>query len=89
MPKPSPIKELQMYLSPRQAAELAGVSLRTLWVWITRAYNPLPASKIRHRRLIKRTVLEQWIDSQTPAQEEIDMKAVVERVFSEIKNKKN
>lgn len=82
-----PISEDQLYLSPRQAAELAGVALRTVWVWVRRKYNPLPASKVGGRRLIKKYILESWIDQQVPqpAIEGHDLKNLVDNIFAELK----
>ncbi len=82
-----PINEDQIYISPQQAAKLAGVALRTVRKWFEQKYNPLPSAKVGRRRLIKRHIFEQWIDSQSSLPNESqDIKSIVDNIFAEMKN---
>jgi predicted DNA-binding transcriptional regulator AlpA len=50
------------YLSPREAAEFAGLSVPTLYLWRTRGEGP-PFSKLARRVLYRRTDLIAWLDA--------------------------
>ena len=73
------------WMDLRALQEYAAVSERTLREWVHRAINPLPASRVGHKILIRRTTFDGWVASHPlqPA-ESIDITATVDEIINDL-----
>ena len=70
------------WLDLKSVTRYASVSERTLRDWIHRATNPLPAVRVGAKILVRRSVLDQWLESHRLAT--IDVGCIVDEMVSEL-----
>lgn len=62
----------------------ACVSERTLRFWMRRAVNPLPASKVGAKILVRRSVFDGWLEEQKL--NSVDLSELVDEILSDVTN---
>lgn len=71
------MKSLQRY---------ACISERTLRDWIHRADNPLPASQVGTKILVRRSVFDRWLEDHQV--KSIDVESMVEEILADVTGEK-
>jgi Helix-turn-helix domain len=70
------------WLDLKALQKYACVSERTLRSWIHRHSNPLPASQVGTKLLVRRTVFDNWIESHKL--KTIDVGCIVDEMVSDL-----
>lgn len=68
----------------RALQKYACVSERTLRFWMRRAENPLPASKVGAKILVRRSVFDRWLESQKL--DSICLDGIVNEIIADVTN---
>ena len=71
------------WLDLRALRQYACVSERTLRTWIHRPIDPLPATQVGNKILIRRTAFDGWIE--THKVQSVDIEGIVEDLIAEVK----
>lgn len=72
----------QEWLDLKALQRYACISERTLREWIHRADNPLPASQVGTKILVRRTVFDRWLESHEV--KSIDINGIVNDVMDAV-----
>jgi len=69
----------------KTVTEYVCVSDRTIRNWVHRSINPLPAVRVGTKILVRRAVLDKWLESHplTPG-DSIDVEATVREILSDV-----
>ena len=62
--------------------QYACVSERTLWEWIHRPKNPLPAVRVNTKILVRRSTFDRWLEGHKL--ERVDIDSIVKGVISDL-----
>jgi excisionase family DNA binding protein len=73
------------WLDLRRVQGYACVSERTLREWIHRPENPLPASRVGNKLLVRRSVLDRWLEAHQVKQ--VDVGDMVEELVAGVTGK--
>jgi len=68
------------WMDLKMLQQYACVSERTLREWIHRPVNPLPASRVGTKILVRRTVFDRWLESHRI--EPVDVSDVVDEIVT-------
>jgi len=80
-----PDAPIQEWLDLRALQDYACVSERTLRSWIHRAEDPLPASRVGSKILVRRSVLDRWLEGHPLRPTEgVDVAGMVDEMVREI-----
>jgi excisionase family DNA binding protein len=75
----------QEWLDLKGLTRYAAVSERTLREWIHRSSNPLPASQVGTKLLVKRSTFDRWVEAHavTPA-DSVDVNAMAGEILADL-----
>lgn len=76
----SRIQDSREWLDIRAVTEYASVSERTLREWIRLPINPLPAVQVGGKILIRKSILDRWLESHPFQAESVDINRIVDEV---------
>jgi excisionase family DNA binding protein len=76
----------QEWLDLKALQRYACISERTLREWIHRAIDPLPASQVGTKILVRRSAFDRWVESYQV--KSIDLASVVDEILDDVTGEK-
>jgi len=77
-------RQQREWLDMRALQQYASVSERTLRGWIHRPSNPLPATRVSTKLLVRRSTFDQWLEGHKLKQ--VDVGCIVDEMIAGVTN---